>query len=98
MGQTDDAMTVTPSVCVPANDSEQLFRALARLECSLAEAERGLMTATLDLTQGNRSAAARRLQISVRTVYNKIRRFARSGCRDQCDWPGSGEGSAVQRW
>lgn len=44
----------------------------------MSAVERGLLLATLERTGGNRTEAARRLGISVRTVYNKINSYRRS--------------------
>jgi len=56
-------------------DSESLIRALAEARVPLAEVSKGLIEETLELTGGNRAEAARRLGVSERTIYNKVKRF-----------------------
>jgi len=46
---------------------------------TLREAERALILATLEATRRNRTRAARRLGISVRTLRNKLHEYRRSG-------------------
>jgi len=66
-----------PTVCsvVPApTQSEEERRPDAWLEGrTLAEIERRAFLDTLDATNGNRAEAARRLGVSEKTVYNKLR-------------------------
>ncbi len=60
---------------VSAVDDLDLFQELARRHCTTAEALQGLLLATLERERGNRTAAARRLKVSVRTVYNLLQRL-----------------------
>ena len=51
------------------------IRELAEASVPLAEVSQRLIKATLEITGGNRAAAARRLGVSERTIYNKVKRF-----------------------
>ncbi|MEE8104331.1 MAG: helix-turn-helix domain-containing protein [Planctomycetota bacterium] len=59
----------------PAIDPNMLIRELAEASVPLAEVSQRLIKATLEITGGNRAAAARRLGVSERTIYNKVKRF-----------------------
>jgi two-component system, response regulator FlrC len=50
------------------------------LGMSLADAERALILQTLEDCGGNRTRAAKRLQVSVRTLRNKINIYKDQGC------------------
>jgi len=48
---------------------------MVRLGTSLAEAERRLILASLDLFGGDKQKAAQALEISVKTIYNRLREY-----------------------
>ena len=67
---TEDLSTIWDSLNTPQFDFSEL---------SLAEAETQLVLSALSQCRGNRTAAAKRLGISKRTLHNKIRQYKRIG-------------------
>lgn len=61
------------------DDADDLARGLAEAGHTLREIEREVILATLTQAGGNRAEAARRLGVSEKTIYNKIRRFGLVG-------------------
>lgn len=47
---------------------------------SLASLERELILQTLERCRGNRTRAAKQLRVSIRTLRNKLKRYAGQGC------------------
>ena len=72
-----------PSDATRVENLQELFRDLAEAQCTLAEFTRGLMLKTLELADGNRTEAARRMQISVRTIYNHLRIARRKSANEE---------------
>ena len=74
--------------------------ALSRFGCTLAEVEREHILETLTCCDGNRSRAAKFLDISVRCLRMKVRHFAQSGSMvppAEVGSPKASSGSVISR-
>jgi DNA-binding NtrC family response regulator len=71
--QLADLLTDDPHQLLPSSRDEMLLGGLP-----LEEIERQAILETLRLVKGNKTAAARKLGISERSIYNKIKRFGLS--------------------
>jgi len=71
------AMRMQPHAPISPASRRRLARWLAGM--SLRDVERDLILETLSHTHGNRTAAARLLGVSVRTLRNKITEYSAAG-------------------
>ncbi len=56
-----------------------------RVGTSIAEAERRLIFATLELCGGHKERAAEMLGVSSKTLYNRLREYARAAATEGSD-------------
>jgi len=80
---------VGPGPEATVSGADETSALLVPVGSSLADVERRLILATLQQVDGNKKETARRLGISLKTLYNRLNVYQAAGLRDHDDVPAS---------